>query len=214
MYTCSIAADIKHRQLNKWPLCREVFKEVGWYAIRAWHIVHIDLRKRLLKFTGSKVSSICCLGVVRVDGVRLRWSMIAFSESLSFLRRMIFTNSWMTVEAFVRLLAYTLPLYNSDLNVGRDSFPDERRTVGRACLASWHLKILSKCLCKVASVDSSVSLVISRVVSSNSFRLVLKSLRNFMRLWNDLITMIKKRHQIMTLLYYIMESTVDSYEHY
>ena len=31
---------------------------------------------------------------------------------------------------------------------------------------------------------------------------------------HNLITLIKKRRQIMILLYYILESTVDSYEHY
>ena len=54
------------------------------------------------------------------------------------------------------------------------------------------------------------------------FRCVLSSLLplrsvgrfNFGKGLHNLITLIQKRHQIMILLYYIMESTVDSYEHY
>ena len=54
------------------------------------------------------------------------------------------------------------------------------------------------------------------------FRCVLSSLlplrsvrrSNFDKGLHILITLIQKRHQIMILLYYIMESTVDSYEHF
>ena len=54
------------------------------------------------------------------------------------------------------------------------------------------------------------------------FRCVLSSLlplrsvgrSNFDKGLHNLITLIKKRHQIIILLYYIMDSTVDSYEHY
>ena len=54
------------------------------------------------------------------------------------------------------------------------------------------------------------------------FRCVLYSLlplrnvgrSNFDKGLHNLITLIKKRHQIIILLYYIMESTVGSYEHY
>ena len=37
---------------------------------------------------------------------------------------------------------------------------------------------------------------------------------NFDNGLHNLITLIQKRHKIMIMLYYIMESTVDSYEHY
>ena len=54
------------------------------------------------------------------------------------------------------------------------------------------------------------------------FRCVLSSLlplrcvgrSNFDKGLYNLITLIKKRHHLIILLYYIMESTVDSYEHY
>ena len=73
----------------------------------------------------------------------------------------------MKAEAFTKSLAYTLPLYNSDFPVVRDSFPDKERTVDHACLTSLDLEVLSKCLCQVASLDSSVSLVNMRFISNH-----------------------------------------------
>ena len=56
-------------------------------------------------------------------------------------------------------LAYTLPLYSRDFLVVGDSLPDKERTVDHACVACVDLEIRSKCLCQVARLDSSVSLL-------------------------------------------------------
>ena len=47
-----------------------------------------------------------------------------------------------------------------------------RSGLDHACLASFDLEVLSKCMCQVASLDSSVGLVISLLVSSHCLRLV------------------------------------------
>ena len=80
----------------------------------------------------------------------------------------------------MRLLAYTLPLYNGDFPVVLDAYVDKECTVDNACLASLDLLILSKCLCQIACLDSSVSLVVLWFISSQFLLLILRSLHNLL----------------------------------
>ena len=116
-------AAAKDVQQNRWPLRRQVLREVRGYAIRACRLARFQLRKRLLKFIGVKASSICWLEVLRVDRLRHRRSMTTFLESLSLLRPLIFAYSRTNAEAFARSLAYILPFYGKNFPVVWDSLP-------------------------------------------------------------------------------------------
>ena len=122
----------------------------------------------VLSWQRVKASFICCLRALCVDRVGHRMSMTAILKSLSFLPPLISAYSWMKVEAFTWSLACTLPMYNSNFQLERNSFPYEERTVDHACLASSNLEILFMCLCMAAHLDSSVSLVITWFVFSQS----------------------------------------------